>query len=615
MVRAASNVARVLLVIFLLSASCGPVWGRTDAIASSPDPSPSASRVVLRVGWTMDPDNLNPFVANRFTSGLILSLNYDVLVGFDPETLQPAKGAAASGLATDWTTSADGKTWTFTLRRTAAWQDGSGPVTAQDVAFTYAYISDNAMTSLSTYTQGIIRVIAVDDYTVRVVCDQPRADMLAAANAVPILPRHVWSKVKPDDAATTYPNTTPIVGSGPFQCVEFKKSGYVKMLANESYWRGAPRIDEVLFEYYTNRDSMAWDLEAGTIDACYQLSFEQLLKLRGSADITARGFVVNGYDNLVMNSYAGEGSLGNPVLRDWRFRQALQWAVDRDKIAKIIYQGVGKPGDTIIPPGFSANPDWHWTPPASAAYTFDLAKAGQLLDAAGYADTNGDGLRDYLGQPIRLRLWAMGEYPASRDEVRMTEAWLRQLGLKVDVATYPLGVMYDRIFNMKDGELAPDFDICQAGNYLGLDPGQNFAFFSTDQLGVWNDSGFSNAEFDRLSTEQSHTLDTARRKQIVDRMQQIVYEQSPYIVLAYFGDTEAWRNDWEGWVVSPPKIGSALFSVDSYLLVHPRAGGPVAARGGPSGFVWLLLVILVGAAAAVGAGVTRRRRRRLPEEG
>ena len=202
------------------------------------------------------------------------------------------------------------------------------------------------------------------------------------------------------------------------------------------------------------------------------------------------------------------------MLRDWRFRQALQWAVDREKLAQSCTTAWARPGDTVIPPGYSTDPDWHWTPPASEAYTFDLEKARQLLEAAGYRDANGDGVRDYRGEPIELRLWAMSEYVTSQQEVKLIAEWFRQLGLRVDVATMPMGAMYDRIYNMKDGDLAPDFDICQSGWYLGLDPGPSLSFFTTDQIGNWNDSGFSDAEFDRLYAEQAQTLDKMRRKSL-----------------------------------------------------------------------------------------------------
>jgi peptide/nickel transport system substrate-binding protein len=609
----------MLLAGLLLFAAVNLASGLASALAISPSPSPSGERIVLKVGWLADPKNLNPFVFAPASASEIRLLNYDSLVGLDAATLTPLKGAKSTGLATDWSVSPDGKTWTFTLRDDAAWQDGRGPVTAQDVAFTYNYVIDNDLEAFSTYTQGVERVIAVDDHTARFECARPKADMLTAAWSLPILPEHVWSSVTPQEAASTFSNGPPIVGSGPFKCVEFKRNAYVRMVANKQYWRGAPKIDEILFDFYTNRDTMVWDLEAGRIDACYQLDFLQLRKLQKTQGITARTVRVRAYDDLVVNSYTPgpDGkSLGNPVLRDPRFRQALQWAIDRDKLAQVVYNGLAQPGETVIPADYFTDPDWHWTPPAGRAYTFSLERAGQALDVAGYLDTDGDGVREDGGEPIRLRLWAASDYPPSQPDVRLIAFWLRQVGLKIDVETIPMATMYDRIFNMEGDSLAPDFDLCQSGWYLGLDPGENLSFFTTDQIGGWNDSGFSNAELDRLFVEQGSALDVTRRKQLTDRMQQIVYEQSPYIVLVYVIEAEAWSDEWVGWIPSPARVGSAVLpdTVDSYLFVHPRSEKSPAPV---SGFARLTLPLLLAAVAAVTATailLRRRRSRRRVEE-
>ncbi len=95
------------------------------------------------------------------------------------------------------------------------------------------------------------------------------------------------------------------------------------------------------------------------------------------------------------------------MLRDWRFRNALNYAVDRQRLCAIAYDGLAQPGSTILPPGTWVNPDYHWQPPAGQAYTFDLAKAGQLLTAAGYPLKNGVRVNKQ-GKPIVLRLEAPG---------------------------------------------------------------------------------------------------------------------------------------------------------------------------------------------------------------
>ena len=130
----------VLTVLAVLVA--GLVWGLTGALAESESPAPAADgKTTLRLGWTADPDSLNPFIGWDSSSYEVWSLNYDLLVGFRASDLTNQPGI---GLATDWETSDDGKVWTFTIVDGATWQDGE-PVTASDVAFTFNYVIDNEM--------------------------------------------------------------------------------------------------------------------------------------------------------------------------------------------------------------------------------------------------------------------------------------------------------------------------------------------------------------------------------------------------------------------------------------------------------------------------------------
>ena len=114
-----------------------------------------AGKVIYKVGWTRQPDNLNPFIGFESPAFEMWYLTYDSLVGYDPKTLSPMKGENSTGLATDWTVSDDGLTWTFTIRKNAKWDDGV-PLTAKDVAFTYNYIVENpTMSNLTAYTNLI----------------------------------------------------------------------------------------------------------------------------------------------------------------------------------------------------------------------------------------------------------------------------------------------------------------------------------------------------------------------------------------------------------------------------------------------------------------------------
>ena len=194
---------------------------------------------------------------------------------------------------------------------------------------------------------------------------------------LPILPEHVWGEVDPQAAQTDYVNKPPIVGTGPFITTEFKKGSHVKMERNPYFWGTRPTLDELLFEYYTNGDTMTADLKSGTIDAAWgipEAQFDSLSSVEGIQPVAYNFF---NWDYLSMNCYEGK-SLGDPALKDWRFRQALNYAVDRQALCDIAYVKKAAPGTTILPPGMWNDPDYHWEPPADQAYPFDLAKAGSF---------------------------------------------------------------------------------------------------------------------------------------------------------------------------------------------------------------------------------------------
>ena len=128
--------------------------------------------------------------------------------------------------------------WTFHLREGVTWQDGVA-FTASDVAFTYNYIIDNEMGAYSSLTTFIDKVVAVDDPTVEISCSKPKANILRTW--IPILPEHIWSKVKPAAAGAGYRNKPPIIGTGPFQVTEVKKGDYVRMVATPRSGATSPR--------------------------------------------------------------------------------------------------------------------------------------------------------------------------------------------------------------------------------------------------------------------------------------------------------------------------------------------------------------------------------------
>ena len=267
-------------VIALLALAGGLAGGLGRAFAASSSPAP-AGKVILRLGWTTEPDNLNPFIGYTNDTYEIWALNYSYLFGCGNHNQPTLDLAAAFPSQANGGISADGKTWTIHIRKGVKFQDGV-PLTAADVAFTYTYIIKNDMTNLTNYTQGIKTVTALDPATVRIVCSAPKADLERAS--VPILPEHIWAHVSPKAAATSYVSKPPIVGSGPFQTVKFIKGSYVEMVKSP-YWYGKkPAVDQIYFELYQDPDTMVSDLKTGSldgVDGVPEAQFKALEKVPG----------------------------------------------------------------------------------------------------------------------------------------------------------------------------------------------------------------------------------------------------------------------------------------------------------------------------------------------
>ena len=601
---------RLLLLLLLAGLlAAGLVSGLGSALAADPSASPAGDKVVLHVGWTNDPDNLNPFIGAETSSYEIWLLNYDFLTGYSPD-LQPTPD-----LATSWETSPDGKTWTFHLREGVKWQDGE-PFTADDVAFTYNYIVDNEMGAYSSLTTFIEEAVAVDDLTVEIRCSKPKANMIRTW--IPILPEHVWSKVDPQAAGASYQSKAPIVGTGPFQTVEVKKGDYVRMVANPTFWGDQPTIDEILFVTYQNPDTMTQDLLSGNLDAAWGIPSAQFPKLESTEGFTPISYNLLTWTYLAMNCYEGQ-SRGNPVLKDVAFRQALNWAIDRDKIAELAWSGRAEPGTTIMTPDSWVDPDYHWQPPADAMYTFDPAKANQLLDAAGYEDGDGDGLReDKSGKPIKLRLWARAESPESQKTGSLLASWLSDLGLKIQYQVMDDGIYYDSIWAYEGDTYSPDFDM-YLWNYDGYaDPGDTLASFITSQIENWNEPCWSNAEYDAVVDEANTTLDPEKRKELVWRAQQILYEESPEIVTDYPDKLEAVNTaKWDGWTRMYGGTGAAFYTSyvrDSYMNLKPKAAAATAEAGGTGGLMIAVIAAVVLVAVVIVAWLLVRWRREGAEE-
>jgi peptide/nickel transport system substrate-binding protein len=525
-------------------------------------------KVVFHVGILGEGvDSLNPFLGFQAPSYEMWGLTYDYLVGYSMTDMSPEPD-----LATKWKTSADGRTWTFTVRSGVKFSDGV-PLTAKDVAYTYNRVLHGTVEQSNwlSYLTGVTSVTAPDDTTVVMKLKKPIATLPLLP--IPIVPEHIWKNVSEKDIksyAAEPSGGKPVVGSGPFRLVQGTADGSTfKFEANPDYWGGAPHLDEVIFQFYKNDDAAVQALIKGEIDFVEGITALEVKSLQGQPSITAHNGNSPGFDEIAFNAGSIDVKTGkpignpNPAVLDPKFRHALGYALDLPTLIKKVYQGGGLPGTTIVPPNYKA---YHWEPPADQKFTFDLAKAGQLLDEAGYKKGS-DGLRTLPdGSPIgTLRLAARSDSPTSLHTMDYFKQWLSDLGIKSDVSTYSSSQLTGVIYK-------GNFDAFQWGWYVEPDPDSMLSYMTCGQRNGSSDSWYCNKAYDKLYNKQHVSTDQTQREAEIKQMQEILYRDSPYLVTAYSSIGEAVRSDRFACLVPQPNPGGVWleqYGVYNYIHMKP----------------------------------------------
>ncbi|MFD3400669.1 ABC transporter substrate-binding protein [Kribbella sp. NPDC058693] len=243
--------------------------------AYAADPVKDPAKKVIKIGVTQSVDSMNPFLAVRLVTGSIQRMIYGFLTVPDSKTLQPSPDLAES-----WTTSPDGLTWTFKIRQ-AKWSDGQ-PITADDAAWTFnKMITDDGAKTGNGPAVANFQSVTANGQELTIKLKTPQASMLD--NPVPIMPKHVWEKVK--DISEYDAEVYPTVGSGPYVAVEHKKDQFVRLEANPQYWRGRPKVDELQVIFYDNPAASIVGLKKGDIDLIGRLNPPDFESLKGDDNI------------------------------------------------------------------------------------------------------------------------------------------------------------------------------------------------------------------------------------------------------------------------------------------------------------------------------------------
>jgi peptide/nickel transport system substrate-binding protein len=593
--------SRLIAVVLTISVLVGAGFIGAALAADSSTAAASGKKITFTVGQTNDVRTFNPLKAIETPEYEVLAVVYDWLLGWDKDTMEPVPD-----LATKWTTSSDQLTWTFTIRSGVKWSDGQ-PLTAHDIAFTYNFILDKGFSSLSSYLANTDSITAPDDTTLVWKTTKPTTAPVAPPY-ISIMPEHVWSKFSKDQAKN-YANFPDTVGSGPFKLVEWQKGDFWRLDANPDYWAGAPQIDELIFKVYKNAESMVNALKSGDIDIADSIPTDLFDSLQNTPGITAhkgsaQTFAQMSFNQCYVEAYCHEGShvsTGHPALKDPQVRLAIATAINKQQLVDRILRGFGTPGTSVIPPIYP----WHWQPTADETIPTGIEQANAILDQAGYMDTNNDGVREMPGggEPLNFRFIVRSEEPNTVKAGHLIAGWLKQIGISVTPEAVTDGKLTDIWY-------ANDYDLYIWGWGVEPDPDFQLSTYTTGQCGVWSDTCFSDPQYDKLYKEQKTTASRDERAQIVDQMQQIVYEKIPEIVLYYDNDLQAYRSDrWAGLVQQPQTDGQLIYQYGTFTYRDIRpigAGGSAGASGGLSPIVWV--GVAVGLIVIVAAVMIVRRR-------
>lgn len=413
-------------------------------------------------------------------------------------------------LATAWTASADGREYTFTLRRGVKWHDGRD-FTADDVQFSLLALQKHGPRGRISFA-NIDRVETPDLYTAIVRLSKPTPYFLKALSAAesPIIPKHAY----PSDDLGAGPNNNAPIGTGPFVFEEWKRGSHVRLRRNPNYWRpDRPYLDGVVVKFVADPAAASTALETGEADVSGSVSLPDLERLAQNKQLS----ISSERDAYLNNAQVLEFNLDNPNLAKRAVRHAIAHAIDRDFIRQWIYYGRADPIRSTIPAVLT-----NYYDPDSFNFPLDIAEANRLLDSAGIK-RGSDGNRFAL----RLTFIPGATFKKTAEFVRSA---LARIGIKVDVldgdlGTFIKGVYYDRNFDLNINGLGLLFDPTVGVQRIYWSDGIK------NPLPYVNAAHYNNQEVDDLFRHAGIEIDETSRAAQFKKIQKIVGDDLPALPL------------------------------------------------------------------------------------
>jgi len=404
-------------------------------------------------------------------------------------------------LADNWQYLPEENAYLFNLRQDVKWHDGK-PFTAQDVLFTFHYVKEHPYGFSDT--SMIKNAAAPDDYTVKVYLVEAYAPFLTnVAGTLPILPAHIYQDID-DPESTKEPEAA--IGTGPYKLVDYnQEQGTYLYQANENYYLGRPRVDKIrlikVSEQMTPAALLDGTVQAGAVPSEMMEKF----KNQGYAALAS------GHDwaaKLMFNHH-------QEPFANQKFRQAIAYAIDRDKLVAISQRGHALAGS----PGFLP-PDHPWYSAKINQYAYQPEKSKELLAELGYQFKNG--LLEKEGRPLTLELLIKTRFGRDAELIKQD---LEQVGIKVVVRS-----LEDKTADAKINGW--DFQLALSGHGgLGGDP----EIFNKNVLGEGFNSAryYKNETLTALLREQAAIMDSVERARRVAEIQRIYAQELPALTLYY----------------------------------------------------------------------------------
>ena len=505
----------------------------------------------LRIALTQEPGTLNPVVANLAIETDLMQFLYSGLIRYN-ERGEPIPDLAVRVPSHgNGDISRDGKTVTYHLEHNAKWHDGV-PLTSADVAFTFSALTNpkNNIAASEPY-QEIERVETPDAYTVRLKLRRawaPIIDAFSDRNVGAIVPAHLLKN---------FPNLNHIdfnaapIGSGPYKFVAWHRGSDVELAANPEYFRGAPKIGRVVIRFLTSDNTMMVSLRTHEIDLADRLNISTYENLGSVPGMMAANQAQSYWEHLTFNTQKAP-------LDDRRVRLALCYGFDVHELFAKVAHGLG-----MLAPG-NQNPLTFWYNKKLVYYPYDRARAGQLLDAAGWKPT-ATGIRAKNGVPLAITLsFASGNLSREQTGVILQQRW-KQIGVDVTIKTYPAATFFAQAGNggplyggKTDVALLAFVNTVSDPSGLNVNGadripphGNNLAFWKNDEVTT-------------LENRAAQSFVPAQRKKLYDRVQEIEVRELPYYVIRWAEITDMRTAELNG--VKPSVIGSTFWNVADWTF-------------------------------------------------